>query len=163
MRIIKTEISYQNIKRKTPYHPFIRNVVQFSFDHLFRSGYLKMRNFGKKASVSVLICDDKKMVQLNKRYRNSTLPTNELSFSYMDDTASTVIGEIVINWDELIRDSSRSFEDRKLSLLSFISHAILHIIGFSHENDEETSRMDKAKGDICSHVLKKQRKKWNIY
>ena len=159
MRIIKTEISYQNIKIKTPYHPFIRDVVQLSFDHLFRRGYIKMRNFGIKASVSVLICDDKKMIQLNKRYRNNALPTNELSFSYMDDPASTVIGEIVINWDELLRDSSGSFEDKKLSLLNFISHAILHIIGFTHENDEKASCMDEVKENIYSYVMKKQRKK----
>ena len=101
--------------------------------------------------IYILLCGNKEIKELNKKYRNINKETNELSFSYLKDK-SDYIGGIVINWDEVIRDSDKTFYDRKLSILNFLSHAILHIFGYTHDIPKTEKEMEKIKNRIVEHI-----------
>ena len=149
---VKVEINYSNYKPQYVYHPFINTAANKIFRFFRENGLIENKKYKEKDTLSFLICNDKKIRELQKKYRNIDSPTNELSFSYWDEPSSH-IGEIVINWQEVIRDSEKSFEDRKISLLNFIIHAFLHIIHFTHETAKEKERMENLKMRIMDEVF----------
>ena len=148
---IKVEITYQNIKSKNIYVPFMKKAINEIIHFLLKNKIIVASIIGKKDVVDILICNDKEMKKLNKKYRNINKSTNELSFSYINDD-SNYIGDIVINWDEVIRDSDKTFIDRKKSLLNFLSHALLHVFGYTHETEKKEREMGNLKNDIIKYI-----------
>jgi probable rRNA maturation factor len=88
--------------------------------------------------LSILLCGDKTITELNSRYRNKAEPTDILSFNLGetvqdDDKTVYLPGDIVISLDTL-RENARYFqttEDEELRRL--VIHGILHLDGMDHE------------------------------
>jgi len=87
--------------------------------------------------LSILLCADKTITELNAQYRNKNEPTDILTFnlgSQMNDGSKTVYlpGDIVISLDTL-HENARYFEtseDEELRRL--VIHGILHLDGMDH-------------------------------
>jgi len=96
--------------------------------------------------LSILICGDKTMTELNSQYRGKAEPTDILSFNLgetMEDGERTVYlpGDIVISLDTL-RENARYFqipEDEELRRL--LIHGILHLDGMDHKTSEKQEPM----------------------
>ena len=151
MKRIRVEINYINEKNKNIYIPFIKQTINKLINYLIKNEYIDNKTIKKKEQLNILICDDREIKKLNEKYRHINKITNELSFSYINDN-SNFIGEIVINWDEVIRDSDKTFTDRKKSILNFISHAILHIFGYTHDTKKNEEKMEKLKTKLIKYV-----------
>ncbi|MDR0464557.1 MAG: rRNA maturation RNase YbeY [Treponema sp.] len=87
--------------------------------------------------LSILFCDDKKIKELNRQYREKDEPTDVLSFvlgeSIKENGKTTYFpGDIVISLDTL-RENASNFqipEDEELRRL--LIHGILHLDGMDH-------------------------------
>ena len=103
--------------------------------------------------VSVLITDNEGIRKLNKQYRKKDVETDVLSFPlfeenddsqeplFFNETEEIILGDIVISAEkakEQSEDFGHSF-NREISYL--LVHGILHLLGFSHNNDDEKSSM----------------------
>ena len=110
--------------------------------------------------VSVLVTDNTGIRKLNKEYRNKDVETDVLSFPmfeenedseeplFFNETEEIVLGDIVISAEkakEQSEDFGHSFT-REVSYL--LVHGILHLLGFSHDNDEEKANMRKMEEKI---------------
>ena len=110
--------------------------------------------------VSVLVTDNTGIIKLNKEYRNKDVETDVLSFPmfeenedseeplFFNETEEIVLGDIVISAEkakEQSEDFGHSFT-REVSYL--LVHGILHLLGFSHDNDEEKANMRKMEEKI---------------
>jgi len=90
------------------------------------------------AEVSIAIVGDRKMRELNKKYRNMDKTTNVLSFSQQEGEAMAVpqgmmyLGDIVISYPQVIEEASREkmFVDDKV--VELVEHGLLHLIGQHH-------------------------------
>lgn len=89
--------------------------------------------------VSVAIVGDRKMRKLNKEYRDKDKTTNILSFPLTEGESSHLppgivrLGDIIISYPVLIRESSEQdmlVDDRVDEL---IQHGMLHLLGLHHE------------------------------
>lgn len=88
--------------------------------------------------VSVAIVGDRKMKELNKKYRNLDKTTNVLSFSQVEGEAlprpsdTLFLGDIVISYPVVIDEASKEevFVDEKVSEL--VEHGLLHLLGQHH-------------------------------
>ncbi|MCX7965706.1 MAG: rRNA maturation RNase YbeY [Syntrophorhabdaceae bacterium] len=94
--------------------------------------------------LSLLLTDNKGIKRLNKQYFGRDKPTNVISFSYMDGTASPasshIIGDIAISVEMAMYEadiSGRSFPER---LVELIIHGLVHVMGYDHEKDEAEAR-----------------------
>mgnify|MGYP001156525184 CR=1 FL=1 len=158
MKNSTVNIVYSKCSQKNTYAPFIKSTVIRAVNEI-----LKMKYAGKilpgKRTVNILITDSGSIKALSKKYRNIDKSTNELSFSYVDDPENDIIGEIVINWDEIIKDSDPTFEDRKASLANVIVHALLHIFGMEHGKTYGMSDIDSAKDGILKRLEENRRRK----
>jgi probable rRNA maturation factor len=96
--------------------------------------------------ISLVVCDDAFISELNREYRHKNRPTDVLSFSMRDvvsgDTSGTVLGDIVISVQTAevqAREEGTTIE-QEFTLL--FTHGLLHLLGYTHEHkdDEELMR-----------------------
>jgi probable rRNA maturation factor len=90
--------------------------------------------------VSVAIVGDRKMVKLNKQFRGKEGTTNILSFPIQEGEQTVLpqdqisrLGDIVISYPELIKESAAEemLVDDRADLL--IKHGLLHLMGIHHQ------------------------------
>jgi len=121
-------------------------------------------NFAKieQIELSILLTDNAKISELNKEFRGKNKPTNVLSFPDMQinwreivefpvDNEYMYLGDIAFGYqiiaDEAL-DKHISFEDHFKHLLI---HAILHLIGYDHVEEEDAKAMENLEIDILHH------------
>ena len=113
--------------------------------------------------LSVLLCGDGAIKQLNSQYRGKAEATDVLSFELgVEDEGRYLPGDIVISLDTL-RENSLIFEiseDEELRRL--LIHGILHLNGMDHKTNDETEPMLVLQEDILSnlngeHILPKDK------
>lgn len=84
--------------------------------------------------VSVAVVGDRKMRDLNKKYREKDETTNVLSFSLNEDTQTDILrlGEVVISYPEVIREAAAEevLVDDKIDEL--VKHGLSHLLGIHH-------------------------------
>jgi probable rRNA maturation factor len=107
--------------------------------------------------LSVLICGDKTITELNSMYRDKAEPTDVLSFSLgetMRDGDKTIYlpGDIVISLDTL-RENAEYFgtpQDEELRRL--LIHGILHLDGMDHKTLDEKEPMLVLQEEILNNL-----------
>lgn len=102
-----------------------KNVNNKKFEKIYRKilRYFKIKNL----EISLVFVGDKRIRNLNRKYRKEDKVTDVLSFNYKDNT-----GEIFINLNKM-----KSEKDD----IRFFVHGILHILGFNHKNKKELKKM----------------------
>jgi probable rRNA maturation factor len=113
-----------------------------------RSFALKVLDQRKRDNweLSILLCGDKTITELNSQYRNKPEPTDILSFRLgeeIQDGGKTVYlpGDIVISLNTLHENAEyfKTQEDEELRRL--LIHGILHLDGMDHETLDEKEPM----------------------
>jgi len=96
--------------------------------------------------LSILLCDDKTIKELNKQYRNKDETTDILSFNLNEtiqegDKTVYLPGDIVISL-ETLEENARYFEISKdEELRRLIIHGILHLDGMEHKTNDSDEPM----------------------
>ena len=113
--------------------------------------------------VSVLACDDTRITELNDDFRDKAQPTNVLSWPSEERGALTPggapaapqdseLGDIAISYDTCLREA----EAASLSLAEHASHlmvhAVLHLLGYDHERDEDATVMEGIEIEILGKL-----------
>lgn len=113
---------------------------------IIRAGQSVFRNMsdGKIYSLSILICDDAEIKNLNNTYRGFDHPTDVLSFPSginIPDTGEVYLGDIAISFPTAIRQAQKYKHsvNHEISLLTV--HGILHLLGFDHDTDDSEQAM----------------------
>lgn len=105
--------------------------------------------------LSVLLCDDAYIHELNRTYRHIDRPTDVLSFALNEDDSldeavpmeigenpeRNLLGDLIISLDRM-RAQAKEYghsEERELAYLTI--HGCLHILGYDHMTDEDKSEM----------------------
>jgi probable rRNA maturation factor len=106
----------------------------------FISAVLEARGIGDW-EVSLLLCDDRFIQDLNLRYRGIEAPTDVLSFPQATpETPSpprrrgqnSVAGDIVVSLDALKRQALQNRQPEEAELKRLLIHGILHLQGLDH-------------------------------
>ncbi len=103
------------------------------------SQLLEKQEILRDVEVSVAVVGDRKMRDLNKKYRGKDATTNVLSFSLSEGDASVMpsdvlrLGDIVISYPEVIREAAEEevLVDDKIDEL--VTHGLMHLLGIHHE------------------------------
>ena len=93
--------------------------------------------------VVVRICHENESAELNGQYLGKHYPTNVLSFPFDDsDKPSVPLGNLVICWSVLARESL----DQGKSLLDHLAHlflhGVLHLLNFDHQTESSAEQME---------------------
>ena len=109
--------------------------------------------------LSILLCDNNKIHELNKEYRGIDRPTDVLSFALNegDDYEGSeeehhLLGDMILSLErahEQAVEYGHSFE-RELAYLT--THSCLHILGYDHMTDEDKKEMRTEEEFVLSNL-----------
>ena len=104
--------------------------------------------------ISMLLCNDTYMQELNKAYRNIDSTTDVLSFEndeeYEDEEGKwKCVGDIVISLDTLPVNADYFEESRNDELKRLIVHGLLHLNGMDHGEEH----IEKGSQPLCEMLV----------
>jgi probable rRNA maturation factor len=97
------------------------------------------------AEVSVLLCDDARIREINHEWRGLDKPTNVLSFPAAPKDAlarSPLVGDIAVAFETVCREAADEGKSLGDHYAHMITHGFLHLVGYDHETDEEAEQME---------------------
>lgn len=107
--------------------------------------------------LSLLITDDARIAELNRRYLNRRGPTNVIAFPMREgpgcEVAPHLVGDVVVSVDTAAREAAAAglaFEQRFDELLV---HGVLHLFGYDHEQDPARAREMASAGQTLMDRL----------
>ena len=111
----------------------------------------------KKAHISILLTNNKKIKFLNKKFRKKNKPTDILSFPFFDKKnlkknlkkEDFYLGDIAISYEEF---SKKNRNDFKNGFIKILIHGFLHLLRFNHELDREYKIMNSIENKIFQKV-----------
>lgn len=111
--------------------------------------------------VSVTLCDNEEIRELNKKFRNIDRATDVLSFPLFDDDGmdahveelDCMLGDIVLSLErarQQAEEFGHSFE-REVAFLTV--HSTLHLLGYDHETSpEDEADMRRRQSEITDKM-----------
>jgi probable rRNA maturation factor len=111
-----------------------------------------------RGSVTVAICPDGRVRQLNRRYRRRNRPTDVLSFPSGE---SGHLGDIVIAAGVARRQARAAGHSLHAELRVLALHGLLHLLGYDHERDAgRMARLEvrlRARGGLRAGLIERHR------
>lgn len=113
-------------------------------DVLARRGERMLRAVGRpRSELSVLLCDDGTIRDLNLRWRRIDAPTDVLAFPLAEGEPEdgAPLGDVVVSVDTT-RRQARELGSAIASRATFLlAHGLLHLLGYDHRDRGEERRM----------------------
>lgn len=111
--------------------------------------------------LSLLLCDDATIHELNLEHRGKDKPTDVLSFpqyepmSSMSEYQGKPLGDIVVSIDTAEKQAKSRRHDLMEEIRFLMAHGLLHLVGYDHETDEEEKVMDLATKELVAASLQR--------
>ncbi len=102
----------------------------------------------KRYTVSIAFVGDKKIRQLNKKYRKIDKITDVLAFVGDED----FLGEVIINYSQTKRQAKKFNNNTKQELVFILVHGLLHLLGYDDDTAGEKEKMIKMGEKIISQL-----------
>ncbi len=127
------------------------------FNKILKSFPKKYQFNRKKVILTVLLSNNKKIKQLNKKFRKKDKPTDILSFPFGKKISKSIVylGDIIISYDFINKPKSLNIFQFKDKLAKIFIHGFLHLLGFDHIKISEFKKMNKEELKIYNLVKKK--------
>ena len=150
--MINAEIVIDNVNWKKK----LKNTDLF-INKILKSFPKKYQFNGKKVILTVLLSNNKKIKQLNKKFRKKDKPTDILSFPFGKKISKSIVylGDIIISYDFINKPKSLNISQFKDKLAKIFIHGFLHLVGFDHIKISEFKKMNKEELKIYNLVKKK--------
>ena len=85
--------------------------------------------------VSVILCSDDYLLQINKQYLDHDYYTDIVTFDYVKD--NIISGDLYISTDRIKENAGKYDVDFSEELYRVVFHGILHLSGYDDKTDEE--------------------------
>lgn len=155
------EDEYKNFKIEINLKKVLLNckkLFRYTFENnsIFNQSCLNGLQF-KSVCFDIVLVSDEKIQEINRDYRKKDLPTDVITFAIFADDIDNAknfiidseinLGEIIISLDTVLKNSVSNphfesvscYDENKMFIEEFyfvISHGILHLLGFDHQNNQ---------------------------
>lgn len=100
--------------------------------------------------LSVLLCSDARIAELNGAWRDKPVPTDVLSFPQDD---AVVLGDLVLSLDTAARQAAERGHGLRDEVRVLLVHGLLHLLGYDHETDDAAlAEMAEAEGRLLGQL-----------
>ena len=120
----------------------------------------KISIFKKKPkNHTIFLTNNRKMKELNKKFRNKNISTDVLSFPFSkknNKKKNVYLGDVAISYEIINKRSKNSnffFEFDKMWI-----HGFLHLLGHRHNKKKDFLKMKKLEDLVLRHFYKKIKK-----
>jgi len=122
----------------------VRERADLMLDALARSG----------AELSILLCDDALIRQLNRDYRGIDRPTDVLAFAMTEGEGAALhpelLGDVVISLPTATKQARRAGKTISSEVTMLLAHGLLHLLGYDHREPEEEREMLERTRALCA-------------
>ncbi|MDD5063847.1 MAG: rRNA maturation RNase YbeY [Phycisphaerae bacterium] len=102
-----------------------------------------------KATVSIAIVDDAQIRKVNKQFLNKNRPTDCISFDLSENKKNAVKSfELVVNGEMAVRYAKLQGHSAEAELALYITHGLLHNLGFDDSTKKQAEKMHNAEDQI---------------
>lgn len=122
--------------------------------------------FKNHLELSISLVSDTQIKKINHEFRKKNKATNVLSFSFLDESAiqktgfekytkkmqHIFLGDIILAFETIKKEAiseQKKFIDH---LTHLILHALLHLIGYDHEQEKMAKKMEKIEVEILKKL-----------
>lgn len=107
-----------------------------------------------QAVISIGIVDDAEISQLNRRFLGHEGTTDSLSFDLSDkaDSRESRIFDLIVNGELAAREAVRRGHSADAELALYVTHGLLHNLGFDDATAEQARRMHRMEDEILVHL-----------
>jgi probable rRNA maturation factor len=108
-----------------------------------------------KGTVSIAIVDDAEIRRVNKDFLSSDRPTDCLSFDLSDDLSrskASKLFELVVNGERALKESKLRGHSFEAELALYITHGLLHNLGFDDCTKAEAKKMHDTEDKILQQL-----------
>lgn len=129
--------------------------VSLKWIHRIGKAVLRGEGWKGKGNLSIILVDDKKIRELNRRFLQSDRPTDVMAFP-LEDEDTGVWGEVYVNGD-LAREQASiygvSFEEE---LARLIVHGVLHLLGYDDGDENSREEMREREDHYLARVVREK-------
>jgi len=126
------------------------------FQAVADTAFTKIDHSFSACEISLLICSDADIKELNAQYRGKDAPTDVLSFPMSENPAEEggMLGDIVISADTAAKQAQTAGIDFKRETAFLFIHGLLHLMGYDHEESaEDEEEMFTLQEEILSILV----------
>lgn len=110
----------------------------------------------KHGEVSISLCSDDVMRDLNRRYRGKDSPTNVLSFSVDDPLREApgpvLLGDVVLGYETVMAEARNQNKPAIDHARHLVVHGVLHLFGMDHETESDAKTMERMEVAILTRL-----------
>ena len=132
---------------------FYEDTQSLKLHRLTLNKYVKIlinRELNKMGEISVILCSDKYLLEINIEYLKHNYYTDIITFNYVE--GKVISGDLFISVDR-VKENSREFNTGFIKeLYRVIFHGILHLIGYNDKTEEEQKVMRRKEDLYLSEV-----------
>jgi len=129
-------VQYASETTGLPTRPALRRWVKAALQH--------------HAQITLRIVDEAEGRELNKNFRGKDYPTNVLTFVYDDE--SPLMGDVVLCAPVVAREADEQRKDVCAHYAHLVVHAMLHLQGHEHEEEQEATEMENLETAILAKL-----------
>ena len=112
----------------------------------------KLKLFKNKSkNCTIFLTNNKKMKELNKKFRNKNKPTDVLSFPFnkkIKYKKNIYLGDIAISYEIINKRSKKS--NFSVEFDKMLIHGYLHLLGYDHKKKKDFNKMKKLEDLILN-------------
>lgn len=120
----------------------------------------KREQVSQASELSINFVDNREIQELNRNYRQQDIPTDVISFALQDSVDGEVsiigedipllLGDIVISIEKA-KEQANHYNHSLQREMGFLAvHGFLHLLGYSHHNEESEKMMFKKQEEILA-------------
>jgi rRNA maturation RNase YbeY len=138
--VSRIEIFFEDIQPIKIQKKSIGNYIKFLINNEIR----------KTGEISIILCSDKYLLDINVNYLKHNYYTDIITFNYVEE--DTISGDLFISVDRVI-DNSKKFNTIWIKeLYRVIFHGLLHLIGYNDKTEEDKKLMREKEDFYLSEV-----------
>ncbi|MDR5657985.1 rRNA maturation RNase YbeY [Serpentinicella sp. ANB-PHB4] len=114
---------------------------------------LKYEGWDEDFEISLSLVDNDEIKELNKTFRGKDSSTDVLSFPlYEASMEEKLLGDIVISIEKAIEQAKEYNHTITRELGFLFVHSMLHLMGYDHNDEENTKNMRKKEEAILQNL-----------
>ena len=107
-----------------------------------------------KHYLSIIIVDNEKIHEINKKYRQIDRPTDVISFALGDgeEVLPSELGDIFVSFDKAKEQALEYGHSLYREVAFLITHGMFHLLGYDHQTEDDEKIMFKKQEEILERL-----------
>jgi probable rRNA maturation factor len=109
----------------------------------------------ERNDLTIVISDDEEVQTLNRDFRGVDAPTDVLAFPADERDprrGRRYLGDIILSWPRLAQQAAEYGHSPSDEAQLLVVHAVLHLLGYDHDNAEAKARMWEAQDAVLDQI-----------